>query len=76
MSFNKKRSKVVEDSDNDDSSNETFVVYGTELPDITSSGEQDKGKFQPVWKQEVCFLLLFFFIDQKSFFIHTDLFDF
>ncbi|CAG8436407.1 1610_t:CDS:10 [Funneliformis caledonium] len=50
MSSNKKRSK--EDSD-DDHSNETFVEYGTELPDITTSGEQDKGKFQPVWKQEV-----------------------
>ncbi|CAI2170542.1 14050_t:CDS:2 [Funneliformis geosporum] len=50
MSSNKKRSK--EDSD-DDHSNETFVKYGTELPDITTSGEQDRGKFQPVWKQEV-----------------------
>ncbi|CAH1764197.1 8130_t:CDS:10 [Entrophospora sp. SA101] len=44
------RKSKVYDSD-DDVSNETFVVYGTELPDISS--EQDNGKFVPVWKQEV-----------------------
>ncbi|RGB24953.1 hypothetical protein C1646_772404 [Rhizophagus diaphanus] len=35
--------------DDDDAFNETFVIYGTELPD---TDEQDKGKFQPAWKQE------------------------
>jgi hypothetical protein len=53
MSLNKKKSKPIEDNDNDDAFNETFVTYGTELPDIS---EQDKGKFQPVWKQEVTLL--------------------
>ncbi|RGB34806.1 hypothetical protein C1646_760111 [Rhizophagus diaphanus] len=48
MSFNKKKPKHIEDDD--DAFNETFVIYGTELPD---TDEQDKGKFQPVWKQEV-----------------------
>ncbi|RIA97331.1 hypothetical protein C1645_814221 [Glomus cerebriforme] len=47
MSFSKKKSKSLEENDDDD---ETFVVYGTELP---GADELDKGKFQPVWKQEV-----------------------
>ncbi|CAG8754251.1 8278_t:CDS:2, partial [Gigaspora margarita] len=54
MSSHKAKSKVLADSEDDDPSNETFVVYGTELPDVTTSGEKkDEGKFQPVWKQEV-----------------------
>ena len=51
MSFNKKKSRFLEDNDEEEAYNESFVIYGTELPDINS--EQDKGKFQPVWKQEV-----------------------
>ncbi|CAG8525513.1 10696_t:CDS:10 [Cetraspora pellucida] len=53
MSSHKAKSKVLDDSEDDDLSNESFVVYGTELPDVTALGEKDKGKFQPVWKQEV-----------------------
>jgi hypothetical protein len=53
MSFNKKKSRLLEDNDEEEAFNETFVTYGTELPDINTSGEQDKGKFQPIWKQEV-----------------------
>jgi hypothetical protein len=55
MSLNKKKPKHTEDDD--DAFNETFVIYGTELPD---TDEQDKGKFQPVWKQEVSILLPYF----------------
>ena len=29
-----------------------FVTYGTSLPDINSE-DKDKGKFQPIWQQEV-----------------------
>ncbi|CAG8746136.1 12168_t:CDS:1, partial [Cetraspora pellucida] len=52
MSSHKAKSKVLDDSEDDDLSNESFVAYGTELPDVTALGEKDKGKFQPVWKQE------------------------
>ncbi|CAG8442889.1 18869_t:CDS:10 [Acaulospora morrowiae] len=44
--------KAQVDDGEEDSSNETFVVYGTELPYSLDSSEQDKGKFQPIWKQE------------------------
>jgi len=30
----------------------SFVTYGTSLPDVNSE-DKDKGKYQPVWKQEV-----------------------
>ncbi|CAG8509984.1 5095_t:CDS:10 [Acaulospora colombiana] len=43
----------VNDGEQEDSSSESFVVYGTEIPFSHDSSEQDKGKFQPLWKQEV-----------------------
>jgi hypothetical protein len=66
MSFSKK--VKVYDSD-DDTSNETFVVYGTELPDASS--EQDNGKYVPLWKQEVLidFLKSFFFPSSLNLFL-------
>ena len=64
MSFPKK-SKVYDS--NDDTSNETFVGYGTELPDISS--EQDSGKYVPLWKQEVLIFFKYFFLPWERFFI-------
>ncbi|CAG8530192.1 10349_t:CDS:10 [Diversispora eburnea] len=52
MTSNKRKSRIINDSDDDDSKNETFVVYGTEIPLPSETGE-DQNKFQPVWKQEV-----------------------
>ncbi|RHZ52108.1 hypothetical protein Glove_465g34 [Diversispora epigaea] len=52
MTSNKRKSRIINDSDDDDSKNETFVVYGTEIPFPSETGE-DQNKFQPVWKQEV-----------------------
>lgn len=51
--FNPKhKTKVSNDSSDDDKDNETFVVYGTDFPEPVK-GKLDEGQFQPVWKQEV-----------------------
>lgn len=53
MSSYKKKSRITNDSEDDDPLNETFVTYGTEIPLPSETGEQDPNKFQPIWKQEV-----------------------
>ncbi|CAG8537136.1 9112_t:CDS:10 [Ambispora gerdemannii] len=56
MSLHKKKAKlaqVTEDEVVDEKANETFIIYGTLLPEVDSTSSEDKGKFQPIWKQEV-----------------------
>lgn len=48
---------VANDDSDDDPSNESFILYGTEFPEPTEKerrqGIEDPGKFQPVWNQQV-----------------------
>ena len=42
----------------------SFVTYGTSLPDVNSE-DKDKGKYQPVWKQEVRLLRVTYFATNR-----------
>ncbi|KAG9286826.1 hypothetical protein G9A89_012376 [Geosiphon pyriformis] len=53
-SFVGKKAKLSKVNDEEKKkSYETFVFYGTELPETVTGDLPDAGKFQPVWKQEV-----------------------
>jgi G patch domain-containing protein 1 len=58
--YNRRRkgaSAVANDDSDDDPSNESFILFGTEFPEPTEKerrqGIEDPGKFQPVWNQQV-----------------------
>lgn len=57
--YNRQKTRVnqTQDDADDDPSNESFVLFGTEFPEPTEKerrqGIEDPGKFQPVWNQQV-----------------------